>query len=69
MPPLANSKAKIGVLGASGYTGAELVRLLGHRAREEHGVLDLELPYPAFQANDIGLELRGKHVLHVIGPL
>ena len=33
------SKAKIGVLGASGYTGAELVRLLLNHPRVEIAVL------------------------------
>ncbi|HEY7666376.1 MAG TPA: hypothetical protein VH934_24930, partial [Xanthobacteraceae bacterium] len=28
MAPAADNRARIGVLGASGYTGAELVRLL-----------------------------------------
>src|SRR5688572_655201 len=39
MPPTANSKAKIGVLGASGYTGAELVRLLLRHPRAEIALL------------------------------
>ena len=36
------SKAKIGVLGASGYTGAELVRLLLRHPRAEIALLTAE---------------------------
>ena len=34
-----NTKAKIGILGASGYTGAELVRLLLRHPRAEIALL------------------------------
>ena len=37
--PLRESKAKIGILGASGYTGAELVRLLLRHPRAEIALL------------------------------
>src|SRR5215470_19620831 len=39
MATAANSKAKIGVLGASGYTGAELVRLLLRHPRVDIALL------------------------------
>jgi N-acetyl-gamma-glutamyl-phosphate reductase len=39
MAPLANDKARIGVLGASGYTGAELVRLLLRHPRADIALL------------------------------
>jgi N-acetyl-gamma-glutamyl-phosphate reductase len=39
MPASANSKARIGVLGASGYTGAELVRLLLRHPHAEIALL------------------------------
>src|SRR4051794_10592260 len=39
MATAADSKAKIGVLGASGYTGAELVRLLLRHPRAEIALL------------------------------
>src|SRR5499427_3091948 len=39
MADVANRKAKIGVLGASGYTGAELVRLLLRHPRTEIAML------------------------------
>ena len=39
MAEVAKSKARIGVLGASGYTGAELVRLLIRHPRVEIALL------------------------------
>ena len=39
MAPQANTKAKIGVLGASGYTGSELVRLLLRHPHAEIALL------------------------------
>ena len=39
MPAKTSAKAKIGVLGASGYTGAELVRLLLRHPRAEIALL------------------------------
>src|SRR4029078_3828923 len=39
MATAADKKARIGVLGASGYTGAELVRLLIHHPRAELALL------------------------------
>jgi N-acetyl-gamma-glutamyl-phosphate reductase len=42
MPNAAQKKAKIGVLGASGYTGAELLRLLIRHPRVEIGLLTAE---------------------------
>src|SRR6516225_2028265 len=39
MADMATRKAKIGVLGASGYTGAELVRLLLRHPRAEIALL------------------------------
>jgi N-acetyl-gamma-glutamyl-phosphate reductase len=41
---MVGDKVRIGILGASGYTGAELLRLLGDHPRAEIRALTAERP-------------------------
>src|ERR1700704_2919092 len=61
MAPVADRKARIGVLGASGYTGAELVRLLIRHPGAEIALMtadrragqDMRQVFPQFSPFDL----------------